>query len=454
MAGRGRSAAQGETQTQKFRLGEFWLEWRTDRGEWAIAWHDRSAGFRRRKSTGCRDRGPGGGARPPEAAQRALADHFAAVDRPVVREQPGAARLSPILARWLTEDAVNRTRAGEYARAVKLFEAFLDVERASGKLTGAATVDDLTPPRIARYIEWRRAKHIAGETIDSELKGVRRGVNWAWKNQYLASVPFIPGVDAKLKSGPKSDEYSVEQLAAILDTGVGKLERLHVLRFAMIMLSAHARVEAVYDLQAHQISRGLIDFNGTRERTTKRRPIVPVAPTLEPWLTDIEGKVIRYRVPIAATRWADPGVPEWFDRDTYDVGNAWNAMVLEAAQAHPSLGLSAPLLARDGTPHRNREGKPSGRLRGLGSPNTLRHTCHTWLQTVGVPQAQIDEAAGHSTERGSGRNYTHLRPEYLKDFIEGVELLWTELDHLTGAHRRSQSGPKVVPIRPRIARAR
>src|SRR3546814_3532331 len=66
--------------------------------------------------------------------------------------------------------------------------------------------------------------------------------------------------------------------------------------------------------------------------------------------------------------------------------------------------------------------------RGLGSPNTLRHTLHTYLQTVGVPQAQIDAAAGHGSERGSGRNYTHLRPEYLKDFIEAVEAYWREMD--------------------------
>src|SRR3546814_10173427 len=73
--------------------------------------------------------------------------------------------------------------------------------------------------------------------------------------------------------------------------------------------------------------------------------------------------------------------------------------------------------------------------RGLGSPNTLRHTLHTYLQTVGVPQAQIDAAAGHSSERGSGRNYTHLRPEYLKDFIEAVEAYWREMDRLTKVHR-------------------
>src|SRR3546814_2435511 len=96
---------------------------------------------------------------------------------------------------------------------------------------------------------------------------------------------------------------------------------------------------------------------------------------------------------------------------------------MEAGIRSPGLGLRVPLLDRQGR-QREQVDKTGGRelmWRGLGSPNTLRHTLHTYLQTVGVPQAQIDAAAGHSSERGSGRNYTHLRPEYLKDFTEAVE---------------------------------
>jgi hypothetical protein len=60
-----------------------------------------------------------------------------------------------------------------------------------------------------------------------------------------------------------------------------------------------------------------------------------------------------------------------------------------------------------------------------GSPNALRYTIHSYLQTVGVPQAQIDAAAGHVSEGGgTGKNYTHLRPEYLEDFAAAVEACW------------------------------
>jgi hypothetical protein len=81
-----------------------------------------------------------------------------------------------------------------------------------------------------------------------------------------------------------------------------------------------------------------------------------------------------------------------------------------------------------------------------GNPNALRHTCHTYLQAMGVPQAQIDAMAGHSGEQGSGRNYTHLRPEYLKEAIQAVEEYWGAMDKLTRAHR-SQFGPKVFDIK-------
>src|SRR3546814_7757825 len=74
---------------------------------------------------------------------------------------------------------------------------------------------------------------------------------------------------------------------------------------------------------------------------------------------------------------------------------------MEAGIRSPGLGLRVPLLDRQGR-QREQVDKTGGRelmWRGLGSPNTLRHTLHTYLQTVGVPQAQIDAAAGHSSER-------------------------------------------------------
>ncbi len=42
-------------------------------------------------------------------------------------------------------------------------------------------------------------------------------------------------------------------------------------------------------------------------------------------------------------------------------------------------------------------------------------------------------------------NDTHLRPEYLKDFIAAVEGYWEEMDGLTRVHR-SQVGPKTYDL--------
>lgn len=83
------------------------------------------------------------------------------------------------------------------------------------------------------------------------------------------------------------------------------------------------------------------------------------------------------------------------------------------------------------------------RSTGIGSPNTLRHTIHTWHQRQGVPQAQIDAAAEHSSERGSGANYTHLRPEYLREFIRSTEAFWEEVGQHTDSHLRYQRDTKM-----------
>jgi len=166
------------------------------------------------------------------------------------------------------------------------------------------------------------------------------------------------------------------------------------------MLSCHARVEAVMELDASQIRKNRIHFNASdRPQTTKRRPVVLVAPTLAPWLPG-SGKVIMYR-----SQRKDRSI---YERPTSFIKTSFANCLVDAAITE-------------------------------GSPNTLRHTIHTYLQTVGVPQAQIDMAAGHSSDGGgTGRNYSHLRPEYLKDFIAAIESYWEEMDLLTTAHRRSQ----------------
>ena len=115
---------------------------------------------------------------------------------------------------------------------------------------------------------------------------------------------------------------------------------------------------------------------------------------------------------------------------------------------HPHLGLAKQ--ARDAAgelqwlPPRQEFWETDARpkMTGVGSPNTLRHTIHTWHQRRGVPQAQIDAIAGPSSERGSGANYTHLRPEYLGELIASTEAFWAAVGEHTKSHLRYQCDTK------------
>ena len=46
------------------------------------------------------------------------------------------------------------------------------------------------------------------------------------------------------------------------------------------------------------------------------------------------------------------------------------------------------------------------------------------------------EGSGHANPETAGDKYNHLRPEYLKDFVAGIEAFWTEVDAFTDVHRR------------------
>lgn len=350
-----------------------------------------------------------------------------------------------MLTAWLTHrDTQKLARAAQYGYAVSHLTRFFDIERASRLLAGPCTVKDLTDARIGRYIDFRKQEDVSGETINDELKALRRGLRFNLKSK----APDIRGVDRDDRSGPRELEYCMEQVAALLEAAAETLEREHVARFTMISMSTHGRTEAILELWSRQISRGLIFFNEAgRTQTTKKRSIVPVAAPLAPWLEEVDGKVIAYRTLIAEAKWRDPNVPEYFERETYDIGKAFDACLVSAGLRNPGNGLAIPRIGKDGTQVmklNKRTGDVVPQWRGLGTPNTLRHTIHTYLQTVGVPQAQIDAAAGHSSERGSGRNYTHLRPEYLREFVQAIENYWEEMAKLTTAHIPSQFRPKVL----------
>ncbi len=450
------------------RLGPFYLDWRADRQRYCICWYDAGARTRRRKLTHV---GAGPGADPPIAAQEALAAHFAAHARPAQAQEPAEASVSAILSSYLTEHCAGLRYADKDALAVAHFTEFLTAERRLGRLPDQVTVRDINGKLVDRFIEAMRARGNVGETINRKLATIRAALNWAMRSEIVTAAPYIKAVPEALCSGPRDLEWSPEQVAAILEAAWAMPERQHVHLFAITSLSTHARTDAILECDlTEQLKvigeRRLISWLVPGDRLTrKRRSTVPVAPSLWPWLDGRTGKLIMYRALLAEKRWADKNVPEYFERPTFDIGKALSAAIVAAGKAHPSLRLVRPVLdhdcnqalrrftRRDPATGRVPDPEPLWEPAG-GTPNTFRHTCHTYLQTMGVPQAQIDLAAGHiAAEKGSGRNYTHLRPEYLREFVEAVESYWSTMDSLTRVHRRTQGGPKIIMLPPRPARA-
>lgn len=437
----------------RVQLGPFWLYYRAERDQWFIAWYDDGGNGRSRrtcrKATGVSGTVKAG--HPPQAAQDALADHYAAWRKPV-EQTPGEAFVEGLLADWIGHVEKVDNDPERAKDCVRQWLEFFDLERRAGRITRGPFVCDIKRALVERFIDWRMAMPgkrkgttISGATVSRELAALRAALRWAWQNERIASAPFIPDVDEKSRPGPKELVYTPEQVARLLEAARRLPERWHVHLFIMTMLSTHGRGEAILELDAvTQIRDGLIYFLAPGARQTKkRRSIVPIAPTLAPWLEGITGKVIQYR-----TEDKEGNV---HTKPTSSIKTAFEACLIEAGICEQEIdedGNAIWLPPRARLKERSRRPK----MKGIGSPNTLRHTISTELHTLGVPDAQIDSAAGHAGVGTNKKNYRHLRPGYLKEFIQGVEAYWEKVGQHTTAHLRSQCDPKVVSFASERAR--
>lgn len=434
--------------SERFELGPFWLWYRADRDDWCICWLDGRT--TRRRSTGI-----GGGAQdhPPEAAQEALAAHYLKhkAGRPgAAAEAPDQVLLGDITGQWLRRHVAELDDGSRYAASVLVLDRFWAHLASKGQLPTPLTVNAVTSVLVDSFISWRRAEGVSAPTVSRDLAALRGPISWALKENIITAAPRIK--DVKGKDKKKELEWSPEQVAAILEAAWASVERRHVHLFAMIHCSTHGRTEAILELDADtQIRDGLIYFNAPgRIQTRKRRSIVPICPTLAPWLDGLTGKVIVYRVPTSEKTRAAGG-PDFYERPTRDIANAFDGVLVEAHRRRPELGLARHRRDEKGRPiwlpPRRRLGEVDVRpdLVGIGSPNTLRHTIHTWHKRMGVPDAQIDAASGHN-EQGTGAHYTHLRPEYLREFIASTEAFWAEVGEHTDVHLRYQRDTRLVSM--------
>jgi integrase len=328
-------------------------------------------------------------------------------------EMPHSPCVEGLISEWLKFHVSLLAAPDRYHYSVGHLTTFFADERRAGRLGYKVMVRDLTPELQARFRDWRSASGVGGHTVSRDLAALRGALTWAWKHQRIPKPPpFISDVPFHARGQPRDRVLSMQEIADIIDACAGRPDREHVIRFIVIELGTAGRPQAVLELEDTNIDleRNLIDPKQPgRTYPRKRRAIVPMARALRPWVVGIEGKLIKYRVPVSGA--AGQG-PEFLERETKSIKTSWKAACEDA-------GVSG------------------------ATPKTLRHTMLTWLAERGVPYEQRQVLAGHSARGTTARHYEHLSPSYLKTAIEEVDAYFVELRKLT----RAIDGPAALRLK-------
>jgi integrase len=284
-----------------------------------------------------------------------------------------------------------------YAVSVQHWIDFFEVEQKAGRLAPCVTVADITPELRDRFYSWRAAAGVGGHTIGRDIAALRGALNWAWKAHRLEAVPYIADVPAHQKAPPRDRILSFQEIGSMLDLCTDRQDREHLIRYIILQLGTAGRPQAILELTDKdvQLDRNRINLSGGKVHPRKRRAVVPIAKHVRPWVEGIEGKFIRYRVPIAEKN-REPGGSEFYERETSSIRTAWKTVCTEA-------GIEG------------------------ATPKTLRHTMLTWLAERGVPAEQLEMLAGHSPKSTTARNYIHLSPDYLQVAVDQIDAIFEEL---------------------------
>ena len=396
-----------------FQVGPYWLSQRPDGRSttWYITWYDPGAGTARRKSTRTGDF---------ETAKGVLTQHYLDSTRRA-KEGPTEAIVALILADYLEERAVGRPGQERAAISIQHFAAFLDIEQNAGRILGAAKVADLTPRLMRRYIKWRRGPHkytyqstggedvkfesqgVVPNTVSRDLSVIRAALTKAWKDGDLASTPAIPDIDQEDKSPPRDRVLTQKEFAALLAAAPA-----HLFTFLMLAFCTAGRPGALLELgpASTDFENNLIDLNPKgRGQTKKRRPALPIAKALRPWLIGCKGETyVAYDGP---GRRLTKGEPK--PRQVVSIKKAFRT-------ARDAVGLGKDVI-----------------------PYTIRHTVATELRKRSVPEWEVAAFLGHAAMSTTDR-YAKYDPTYLQRAVDAIDAYFEELKAHTTRHVRDMTG--------------
>ena len=366
----------------RFQIGEYWLSQRSNSPKWYVTYYARESRQTCRETLGTSDL---------EEAKLLLAQ-WVTVKGERRNVATSDARVEDIFIRYFEH---RRTRIQGASQQRRALYRFLD---ACG---GPTTVADLTLRRQEAIIERLKAtevivsgehRRLSGGTIQRTLAACKAAINWAWKNGELERpIPFLSFQDHAVRERA----LEIEELAALWDA----TENDHLRMFLVLMVGTVARPKAVLELTREQchLDDGFINLNPPgRSQTAKRRPAVPLVPSLAPFI---------------ASRHSGPLV-QFRGKAILKINSAWRKM-------RDLAGLDADVV-----------------------PYSIRHMMITEMDRRGVPGTIISAVAGHNEHsilRGRAadvasrttQRYIHRQLPTLQPAADAIEAVLQELQAAT-----------------------
>lgn len=357
----------------RFQIGGYYLSKRAGSDYWYATFYDAKNRQTRKLTLGTPDL---------EEAKVRLAEWVVLHGDQDAPRRPQDVALADLLVRYFRSKEPEIGGTAQLRRALARFLEACD---------GPLKVSDLTLQRQRSIVERMRSTAVGkpGQehglkdgTVKKSLDACKAAVNWAWQNGELdRPLPFITVQDHAMRERV----LSIEELAGFFDAATAA----HMKMFLLLMIGTVARPGAVLALTREQCNfeHRFINLNPPgREQTDKRRPIVPMAPSLVPFLENRPaGPLVRYR-----------------DQAIKKINGIWRT-------TRAAAGLGDDVV-----------------------PYTIRHTMLTELEEQGVPDTIVSAVAGHnehSVFRGSNANagsrttrrYIHRRLPSLQPAADAIE---------------------------------
>jgi len=343
---------------ERFQIGDYWLSKRQNSPNWCRTWFDRDTRQTRRVSLGTGDF---------ERAKVLLAQ-WVTTHGDWSQTGAGDVMLADVFTRYHEQHVRHEVAQPDSQRR----SLYIVLEAAP-----EATVADFGLERQERIVRRLRDAGYRNGTIKRSMAAAHAALNWAWRRELVDRVP--PAVTVP-EDPPRERVLSVDELAALWDAAAYPHQRM----FLLLLVGTAARPGAVLDLTRFQcdLERGLIDLNPSgRAQTAKRRPVVPMAEPLRPW--------------IAACK---PGhLVHWQGQAVASMKKSWQRM-------RAAAGLDDAVV-----------------------PYVVRHTVASELRARGVPELEIAGMLGHHMPnvRTTGR-YAKYSPSYLGEARGALDALLKE----------------------------